>query len=82
MKTDLLPTLNPFSQIFSNLPIKSNTRPNNTAVSNGGKLPQGAKIIGNYLLGNRLETQARTSGKAPSERCIWPCTSRQVKKLP
>lgn len=49
MKADLQPTLNPLSQIFLNLPPKAQSNP--STQSSLGKLPAGAKTIGNYLLG-------------------------------
>ena len=79
MKADLLPT-NPLSQLFMNLPPKSSAPSASSTQTSTQKLPQGTKIIGNYLLGTSFPIQARTSARARSERCILPCTSRPVKK--
>jgi hypothetical protein len=80
MKADLLPTLNPLSQILRNLPAKAQSNP--STQSSVGKLPQGAKTIGNYLLGVFLETQGRTLGKGHLGRCTWRCTCRLARRWP
>lgn len=79
MKADLLPS-NPLSQLFMNLPPKASAPSTNSTQTSNQKLPQGTKIIGNYLLGTCMLTQARTSARGPSGRCIWPCTSPPAKK--
>ena len=68
MKTDAFNTFDPISQILINLPAK--TPPPNPKIqpSKQVKLPQGAKIIGNYLLGTKLKTQVNSSVKVPSAR--------------
>jgi hypothetical protein len=48
MKAELLPTLNPLSNIILGLPHKQS---NPSTQSSLTKLPPGAKTIGNYLLG-------------------------------
>lgn len=53
MKADLLPT-NPLSQLFVNLPPKASALSINSTQTSNQKLPQGTKIIGNYLLGTSL----------------------------
>lgn len=53
MKADLLPT-NPLSQLFMNLPPKASAPSVNSTQTSNQKLPQGTKIIGNYLLGTSL----------------------------
>jgi hypothetical protein len=53
MKAELLPTLNPLANILLNLPAKQT---NSSTQASLGKLPSGAKTIGNYLLGASFET--------------------------
>lgn len=80
MKTDAFNTFDPISQILINLPTKTAPQNPKSQPAKQGKLPQGAKIIGNYLLGTKLKTQANSSGKVRSVRSTWPCTSQQTKK--
>lgn len=78
MKADLQPTLNPLSQIFLQLPSKQiSLPPTQTSLA---KLPQGAKTIGNYLLGAFLMIQGRTLVRALSGRSTLLSTCPQVKK--
>jgi hypothetical protein len=63
---------------------KSNATVTSLAQKNSqpSKLPPNAKIVGNYLLGENEKTQERTSGRAPSEKCIWRCTSPPTRRWP
>jgi hypothetical protein len=51
MKTNASNTFDPISQILINLPSKGSAQNPKSQPTKQGKLPQGAKIIGNYLLG-------------------------------
>ena len=51
MKVEDQTVASPFTNIFSNLAVKTNTQSNASTQNTVNKLPQGAKVIGNYLLG-------------------------------
>ncbi len=55
MKADLSPAINPLSNIFVNMAPPHPGFSNASTQSTVNKLPEGAKTIGNYLLGTDYE---------------------------